>query len=144
MRDVPASATDGEQAASRQPYPTLPEPFARQGLTEDMLTTRTPEAHADVLARFRKYSKGFFAPPSLEGTIVFPGFDGGGEWGGAAFDPETALLYVNSNEMAWILQLVPKAKAKQVSGKSLYEANCAHCHLKDMSGSPPEFPSLKN
>ena len=49
---------------------------------------------------FRQYRKGFFAPPSLEGTIVFPGFDGGAEWGGAAFDPETALFYVNSNEHA--------------------------------------------
>ena len=89
MRKVPPSNVDGEQAAERQPYPTKPPPFARQGLTEDMLTTRTPEAHAAVLARFKQYSKGFFAPPSLEGTIVFPGFDGGAEWGGAAFDPDT-------------------------------------------------------
>ena len=82
MRDVPASRVEGEQLSPRQPYPTLPPPFARQGLTEAMLTTRTPEAHAAVLARFKNYRKGFFEPPSLEGTIVFPGFDGGAEWGG--------------------------------------------------------------
>ncbi len=65
-------------------------------------------------------------------------------WGGAAFDPETGLLYVNSNEMAWILRLVerPKPKPSQLSGKSLFEANCASCHRADLRGSPPEFPAL--
>jgi quinoprotein glucose dehydrogenase len=127
-RDVPASKIDGEQLATRQLYPTLPVPFARQGLTEDMLTTRTTEAHADVLARFKKYSKGFYAPPSLEGTIVFPGFDGGAEWGGAAFDPESALLYVNSNEMPWIIKLIPN------NDTALYVSKCATCHREDRRG----------
>src|SRR4029079_18343431 len=127
-RDVPASKMEGESLAPKQLYPTLPVPFARQGLTEDMLTTRTPEAHADVLARFRKYSKGFYAPPSLEGTIVFPGFDGGAEWGGAAFDPDTALLYVNSNEMPWIIKLIPN------NDTALYNSKCATCHREDRKG----------
>jgi quinoprotein glucose dehydrogenase len=135
MRKVPPSMVDGEQAAERQPYPTKPPPFARQGLTEGMLTRRTPEAHAAALARFKQYSKGFFAPPSLEGTIVFPGFDGGAEWGGAAFDPETALLYVNSNEMPWIVKLIPN------NDTSLYNSKCATCHRADRTGSP-ESPSL--
>ncbi len=128
MRTVPASTIDGEQLATEQPYPTLPVPFARQGLTEAMLTTRTPEAHADVLARFRKYSKGFYAPPTLEGTIVFPGFDGGAEWGGAAFDPATSLLYVNSNEMPWIIKLIPN------NDTALYNSKCATCHREDRKG----------
>ena len=60
--------------ADTQPYPVKPPPFARQGLTEEMLTTRTPEAHAAVLARVPASSRpGFFTPPSLEGTIIFPG-----------------------------------------------------------------------
>jgi quinoprotein glucose dehydrogenase len=129
-RDAPASAVDGEQAAAKQPYPVKPPPFARQGLTEDMLTTRTPEAHADVLARFRKMKSGFLTPPSFEGTIVLPGFDGGAEWGGAAFDPETALLYVNSNEMPWIVKLI------QNNDTSLYNSKCATCHRTDRRGGP--------
>src|SRR6476659_8746697 len=137
MRKLPASTIDGESLATEQPYPTLPVPFARQGLTEDMLTTRTPAAHADVLARFKKYQTGFYTPPSLEGTIVFPGFDGGAEWGGAAFDPETSLLYVNSNEMPWIIKLIPNNDA------SLYNSKCATCHGTDKKGSPA-FPSLEN
>lgn len=127
-RNVPASTIDGELASTTQPYPVLPEPFARQGLTEDMLTRRTPEAHAAVLERFRGYSSGFFAPPSRQGTIVFPGFDGGAEWGGAAFDPSTALLYVNSNEQPWIVKLIEN------NDTSLYNSKCATCHREDRKG----------
>ena len=134
-RKVPPSAVDGELLAERQPYPVQPPPFARQDLTEEMLTNRTPEAHAAVLAQFRRMSKGFFAPPSLDGTIVFPGFDGGGEWGGAAFDPDTALLYVNSNEMPWIVKLIPN------NDTSLYNSKCATCHREDRHGSP-QAPAL--
>jgi quinoprotein glucose dehydrogenase len=93
---------------------------------------------------FRKLRSGDqFTPPSLEGTVIFPGFDGGGEWGGASFDPETRMLYINSNEMAWILRLVPRPANRAVaSAEELYAANCASCHKADRKGSPPEFPSL--
>jgi quinoprotein glucose dehydrogenase len=127
-RDAPTSTVEGEKLSETQPHPSKPPPFARQGLTEEMLTTRTPEAHASVLERFRTLKSGFFTPPSLEGTIVFPGFDGGGEWGGAAFDPETALLYVNSNEMPWIVKLIPN------DDTSLYNSKCATCHQEDRTG----------
>jgi quinoprotein glucose dehydrogenase len=136
-RKVPPSAIDGERLSERQPYPVKPPPFTRQGLTEDMLTTRTPEAHADVLARFRKYSTGFLSPPSFAGTIIFPGVDGGAEWGGAAFDPASALLYVNSNEMPWIVKLIPN------NDTSLYNSKCATCHREDRKGSPAA-PSLED
>jgi quinoprotein glucose dehydrogenase len=143
-RKVPTAGADGEKLAETQPMPLAPPAFARQVLTEDMLTRRTAEAHEAVLKRFRTLkSNGQFEPPSREGTIVFPGFDGGGEWGGAAFDPETGLFYVNSNEMAWVLRLVERPQPKELpSGKSLYAANCASCHRDDLKGTPPEFPSL--
>ncbi len=136
-RPVPASAIDGELLAPTQPQPVLPLPFARQGLTEDMLTRRTPEAHAAVLEQFRALKSGMYEPPSLAGTIVFPGFDGGAEWGGAAFDPGSGLLFVNSNEMPWIVQMIPN------NDTSLYNANCASCHGEDLRGSPA-VPSLQN
>jgi quinoprotein glucose dehydrogenase len=101
----------------------LPPPFARQRLTRDDLTTRTPEAHAAALRIFDEYRTDHpFDAPNTKGTIIFPGVDGGGEWGGPAFDPETRLLYVNSNEMAWLLKLTER------SDRSLYAANCAGCH----------------
>ena len=136
-RKAPPSDIDGERLAERQPYPVKPPPFARQGFTEDIITTRTPEAHAAVLAQYKKMSHGFFTPPSMSGTIVFPGFDGGAEWGGAAFDPETALLYVNSNEMPWIVRLIPN------DDTSLYNSKCATCHREDRKGSPAA-PSLED
>ena len=84
---TPPSDVDGEQTSPTQRLPLKPAPFARQQLTEDELTERTPEAHAAVLEQFRKVRSGpQFTPPSREGTVVFPGFDGGGEWGGAAWD----------------------------------------------------------
>jgi quinoprotein glucose dehydrogenase len=134
-RSAPASTLDGERAATSQPYPTKPPPFVRQQLTEAMLTTRTPEAHAAALATFRKYRSAMYEPPHLAGNIIFPGVDGGGEWGGAAFDPESGLLYVNANEMPWLQRLVPR------SNRSLYANECAGCHGDDRSGSPAA-PSL--
>ena len=129
-RRVPPSTMDAERAATTQPYPVSPPPFSRQRLTEDMLTTRTPAAHAAALATFRQYkTSGMYAPPNLAGTIIFPGVDGGGEWGGPAFDHETGLLYVNANEMPWLMKLVPR------SDKSLYAANCASCHGDSRKGS---------
>lgn len=144
-RSYPTSDVEGEVTADSQPFPVVPEPFARQQVTEDMLTERTPEAHRAVLERFRAMrSGGQFVPGSLRGTIVFPGLDGGGEWGGAAFDPETSLLYVNANEMAWTVTLVERRPpaAATVSGKELYAEHCAGCHRADRSGTPPTFPSL--
>src|SRR5436190_8281151 len=135
QRKVPPSEIEGEKLAESQPYPLKPPPFTRHGLTEDMLTKRTPEAHAAVLERFRQFGSGMYAPPSERGIIVFPGFDGGAEWGGAAFDPESALLFVNSNEMPWIVRLIPN------NDTSLYKVNCATCHRDDRTGTP-SAPSL--
>ena len=143
-RDYPASDIPGEVLAKQQPLPTKPEPFARQLLTEDMLTTRTPEAHAEALERFRQVrSAGQFIPPSREGTVIFPGFDGAAEWGGPAYDPETGILYVNSNEMAWILTLVPKEQRNRADSERLYRTYCANCHGDNLEGTPPEFPELE-
>lgn len=145
-RKVPASDVDGEVTAETQPFPLLPPPFARQVFTSDLVTRRTPEAHRDVLARLKKLrSGGQFTPPSRQGTVILPGFDGGGEWGGPAFDPETGLLYVNANEMAWVLRLIPRPQTReQATSKQVYAAKCASCHRADMAGTPPEFPSLLN
>ena len=138
-RKVPGSKVDGEKLAETQPYPLKPPSFTRQTFTEDMITRRTPEAHAAVLEAFRKVdSNGMYTPPSLRGTMLFPGTDGGGEWGGAAYDPETGLLYVNSNEQPWIIRLVTHDTT------SLYKNNCGGCHGDDLKGAPPSFPGLVN
>jgi len=139
----PPSDLQGEVAAEEQPLPTKPAPYARQRLTEDMLTQRTPQAHDWVLQQFRTYrSEGQFVPLSAgKNTIIFPGFDGGAEWGGSAFDPDSGLLYVNSNEMAWAVELAENT-ANRLSGRGIYQSQCTICHRDDRKGSPPLFPSL--
>jgi quinoprotein glucose dehydrogenase len=137
--DVP-----GELAANSQELPSAPAPFARQTLGPKDVTRRTPEAHAKAVERLAKLSnRGAFDPPSEQGTILLPGLDGGAEWGGAAYDPQTGLLYVNANEMAWTLTLKkPVREPNATRGRQLYTAHCAACHQDDRSGAPPEFPSL--
>jgi quinoprotein glucose dehydrogenase len=142
----PQSDVDGEKLSETQVLPTEPAPYARQQVTPEILTNRTPAAHAAVLEQFGKLSSGpQFTPPGFKGTVIFPGFDGGGEWGGAAWDPETGIMYINATEMAWILRLVPRrVGAEAMTGSTLYRQNCSGCHRLDRKGSPPEFPSLEN
>ena len=129
-RAMPSIALGDDKPAASQFFPTMPAPFARQQLTRNDLTSRTPAARAAALKTFNEYKTEHpYDAPNTRGTIVYPGVDGGGEWGGPAFDPTTGLLYVNSNEMAWLLKLVPR------SDKSLYAANCAGCHGDKLQGS---------
>src|SRR4029079_7933641 len=147
MREVTPPATDvpGERSAVTQLLPTLPPPFARQQFTEDLITKRTPGAEKAVRAMWESLRKrGEYDPPSTQGTILYPGMDGGAEWGGVAFDPGSSLLYVNANEMAWRVKLAERKMPDggPVSGKTLYLRYCAACHRADLKGTPPEFPSL--
>lgn len=139
----PPSDVTGEIAARTQPMPIAPAPFARQLLTEDMLTMRTPTAHDWALRTFRTFrSDGQFVPLGVNRqTVVFPGFDGGAEWGGPAVDPNTGVLYVNANEMAWTGGLTPD-RPDATAGAKVYRSQCAPCHGIDRTGSPPAFPSL--
>ena len=143
---VPQEAVEGEVPAKSEPLPLAPPPFARQSISEADLTDRTPEAHQAALERYRTLKKGSqFMPPSLEGTLIVPGYDGGGEWGGSTWDPETRLLYVNANEMPGIIRLIPRAEAAEKStGRTLYLRYCASCHRPDLSGSGNEVPALTN
>jgi len=141
-RKYPASDVPGESTEAEQPLPARPAPFARQFLTGDMLTNRTPEAHRWALEHFRMLrSEGQFVPPRVgKPTVIFPGFDGGAEWGGSAYDPETGLLYVNSNDIAWTSTLAENTGGN--SGRQVYLTNCAGCHRDNMAGAPPQMPSL--
>jgi quinoprotein glucose dehydrogenase len=143
---VPASDLEGEQAWATQPVPTKPPPFSRQVFTEDMINTVTPEGEAFVKEKFIGLKTGQqFIPPSKEGTIIFPGFDGGAEWGGPSFDPESGILFVNANEMPWILTMVDvRMKEDAWIGISLYRTHCATCHGTNRGGDGHVFPSLRN
>jgi quinoprotein glucose dehydrogenase len=134
---VPASDLLGEAAWPTQPLPRKPAPFSRQVFSYNEITDVTPEGRRQVLERFSKLRPHVpFAPPSREGTVIFPGFDGGAEWGGAAADPE-GVLYVNGNEMPWILTMVETRQPGDSglsSGAKIYTQICAACHGLDRLG----------
>jgi quinoprotein glucose dehydrogenase len=146
-RPVPPSDLAGEKAWPTQPVPLKPPPFSRQVFTEDQATQISAKSRAAVLEQLRKTRTGQpFIPPSEQGTIIFPGFDGGAEWGGQAFDPQSGLFYVNANEMPWILTMVElevgKKGEKRSLGERVYIRHCAGCHGADLKGvsqmaSPP-------
>ena len=150
-RPVPTSDLRGEETWPTQPFPLKPAPFARQRFTEADINDLHPETHAalrDSFATLR--SEGQFIPFDTKGTIIFPGFDGGGEWGGAAVDPD-GVLYVNANEMPWVARMVdadvppPVAASASSLGELTYAVHCASCHGDDRAGGPQQaYPSLIN
>ena len=141
-KKYPPSDIPGEATAAEQPLPIRPAPFARQNLTEDLLTNRTPEVHQWAVEKFRTFrSEGQFVPFSIgKDTVIFPGFDGGAEWGGPAVDPATGIIYINANEMAWTGALAENTGEN--SPKGIYLSQCGVCHGEKMAGSPPAIPTL--
>ncbi len=107
-RAVPASDIPGESAAETQPIPRKPPPFAAQHFDESNVTDIGDENRKSVLEQLAKLRRGpAFQPPSLEGTVVIPGFHGGANWSGASFDPTSSVLYVNSTNEPNIIALAP-------------------------------------
>ncbi|HUS02989.1 MAG TPA: PQQ-binding-like beta-propeller repeat protein [Chitinophagaceae bacterium] len=151
-RQVPTE-TDltGEKLSPTQPFPSLPKPFIRQVFTEKELNDLLPDTSLqDLRSKFSNYKTGnMFNAPSKQGTVFLPGLDGGAEWGGPAFDPSTGLLFVNANEMAWLITIVD-IKNKPVinetypdAGKRLYQSKCMSCHAPNREGGGNN-PSLIN
>ncbi|WP_413667434.1 PQQ-binding-like beta-propeller repeat protein [Mucilaginibacter sp. Mucisp86] len=148
---VPTKGLPGEAPWPTQPIPTLPQPFARQTFNPEDVTNRTPEVHREMLAKYNQVkNRIMFTPPSKEGGWIFPGFDGGGEWGGAAVDPETKILYVNCSELPWaqVMIDVPKTNtddhSPQALGHVVYNTNCIGCHGAELKGNGTSYPSLVN
>jgi quinoprotein glucose dehydrogenase len=139
----------GEKLSPTQPVPSFPKPFARQLLTEkDLNDLVSDSSYADIKNRLAHYHTGnMFNPPSKEGTVIFPGFDGGAEWGGPAYDPYTGILYVNASEMSWILTMVDvknkpqKAETNLQAGTRIYNSSCMNCHGPEREGSA-NYPVL--
>jgi quinoprotein glucose dehydrogenase len=145
-RPVPASDLRGEKAAATQPFPTMPGPFMRQRYTEADASDISPESQALTRERIRVSPNfGPFPAPSLRESIMFPGFDGGMEWGGGAADPD-GVYYVNINEIPWLLQMVETRRPDGTPlprGEREYLVNCAACHGLNRAGFPEVgFPSL--
>jgi quinoprotein glucose dehydrogenase len=101
---VPASSVPGERAAKTQPFPTKPAPIDIQGVRDEDLIDLTPEIHKEAIDTVAKYDRGpLFTPPSERGAIQVPGVAGGGNWAGAAIDPETGMLYAGTYRLPFVV-----------------------------------------
>ncbi len=106
-RPVPQSAMAGENSARTQPFPTRPPAFELQGFTESDLIDFTPELRAQAVEVLKRFDHGpLFTPPTERGAIQAPGNVGGANWGGAAFDSGTGMLYVPSVNHPIVVQLI--------------------------------------
>lgn len=138
-----ATALAGEKLSPTQPWPVFPQPFTKQLLTKDDLNTLVPDSsYNDIKQRFLSYKTGsLFTAPGKEGTIIYPGFDGGAEWGGPAYDPATNIFYINANQVPWILTMTDVKKNTHLNetnlqaGQRLYNSTCMSCHGPNREGS---------
>ncbi|MDT0606553.1 PQQ-binding-like beta-propeller repeat protein [Croceitalea rosinachiae] len=161
-KEYPSSVLQGEQAHPTQPLPTKPLPFAKQLLNKADLYAPNQPAFVDdfvdkdqninpptVLDKFKQItSKGQFIPIDTTGVLLYPGADGGAEWGGAAMNPNKGIMYVNSNEMAWIVRMKKVGgETGETSnfGESLAQIHCARCHGGKLQGlgAIPELQNVK-
>ena len=148
-RSVPQSDVPGEVTWPTQPFPPQSLTYAVQGFTEDLITDISPEAHADVQERFRQFRSGpLFLPPSEQGTLVLPQFNGGTDWGGASFDPATGILYVNTSNVAESITMVPTDPAESGGqpspGEMVYRTSCAVCHGLNREGDGQSVPGIRD
>ncbi|WP_221930034.1 PQQ-binding-like beta-propeller repeat protein [Fodinibius sediminis] len=150
-KPFPSSNIASEQTWRTQPVPVKPEPFVRQGFREEDVTERSQAAHDAVQEKLGTLrNEGLFTPPDPRGTVLFPSTRGGANWGGAAYDPHSGLLYVNANETPEI-STVKKVKQEPSPDKSLFERgetfylqNCASCHGSKLKGQQPTYPPLSD
>ena len=114
-RKVPQSVVPGEQTWPTQPFPVKPPPFARQTFSFDELTDLTPESRAECAALIEGAKTGpMFRPIGPDWTIMFPGTNGGANWGGGSYDPSSGLLFVNSMDNGAMWRMVKRPEGSKI------------------------------
>lgn len=145
-RQVRKSDVPGEVTALAQPVPLKPPAFTRQSFTVEDVTDLSERARLHIQTQLKDMRTGEpYIPPAVsKDTIIYPGFDGGAGWGGAAYDPESNLLYVNATELPWSYELVDITDDTHNPGRTIYLKYCAGCHGIDREGIGKDFPPLLN
>jgi quinoprotein glucose dehydrogenase len=132
-RPVPQDGVPGETLSPTQPFPTHPPPLHPARLSPDDAWGFTPWDRAkcaETIAGLR--SEGVFTPPSLGGSIQYPGPAGGPNWGGVAIDPVAGVLYVNQMRVPSVVTLVPRDDYEALADKGAAYPN----ELYPMRGTP--------
>lgn len=148
IEEVPTPASDvpGEEAWPTQPLPVKPLPYARQTITEQDLNPYSSNKDSVLLGFRQSRFEGPYTPLSKSGSIIYPGLDGGAEWGGAAVDPD-GIMYLNSNEMGWHMSLNERPVGENLinPGQNVYARHCSSCHGAERNGNAASgYPSLVN
>ena len=141
---VPGSGLKGEKTSPTQPVPTFFKPFVRQIFREEDLFKDgiSEESYQEIKAKWKTLKADhMWNPPSEQGTLQIPGWNGGAEWGGPSFDPTTGIMYINANESPWIVKMtepisevIASSKTNLEAGKILYTRICSSCHGADRRG----------
>ncbi len=142
-RPVPASDVPGEIASPTQPIPTAPPPVTPQKLTADDAWGPTPADREFCRAQFAKLrNQGIFTPPSIQGTLAYPGNVGGMNWSGYSFDPQDNLLFVNTNNLPARVRLIPRDKINSDTEDGNYGAQrgTPYGMLRRFIQSPSDLP----
>lgn len=138
-------AIAGEFPSKTQPIPLKPTYFARQGFTEKNLNSFVADRDSLVALIQKARTGSAYIPIGKDMTIFFPGTDGGGQWGGAATDPQ-GVMYIPSKEIPVYTSLVSRkqeSSARTTTGRQLYRQYCSTCHGEDRRGNHDgSYPSL--
>ncbi|MBM3736352.1 MAG: pyrroloquinoline quinone-dependent dehydrogenase [Acidobacteria bacterium] len=118
-RKVPPSEIPGEQAWPTQPFPVKPPPVTRQSMHPGELNNAVPETRAfcEKLIEGAVFG-GLYTPIGLKPTVLFPSTNGGPNWGGASFDPETQTLFVNSMDIGFIQRMAKRPEGSLIPYRS--------------------------
>ncbi|WP_295771615.1 PQQ-binding-like beta-propeller repeat protein [uncultured Mucilaginibacter sp.] len=140
---VPQSTLSGEHSYPTQPKVLWPQSFTKQVVTADDVTNRTPEAHNAAKKIIAESETGWYLPPSKKG-ILYYGIHGGAEWGGGSYDPQENMLYINANELAWLIKMKDINEAGKQGGNKgepmsagnavFLKMGCPSCHGANREG----------
>src|SRR5215510_4397344 len=151
-RPVPQTTVKGEQTSATQPFPTLPRPLVPHRFKpEDAwgLTNQDRDACREKIASLR--SEGIYTPPSLEGTVAIPGNGGGMNWSGMSFDPVRQLLITNTNNLPFLVKLIPREEhnamretgaVNRFKGEFGRQAGAPYAMYREMLRSPGGTPCI--
>jgi quinoprotein glucose dehydrogenase len=108
-RPVPQSDVPGEQTSATQPFPVAPPALSPQKISASDAFGLTQEEEKACRERMEKLlNQGIFTPPTVSGSLIFPGNIGGMNWSGYAFHPDTQLLVTNTMRVMFEVHLIPR------------------------------------
>ncbi|MGI9292946.1 MAG: pyrroloquinoline quinone-dependent dehydrogenase [Pseudomonadales bacterium] len=129
-RPVPQGGVVGEKLSPTQPFPTHP---ASIHPPKPQAWGFTPFDEAACEKEMAKYRwDGQFTPPSLRGSLQFPGTSGGINWGSSAIDPKRGVLLVNQSHLNWVIKLIPRDEMKNYNKEEYRFPD----YLYEMAGTP--------